>query len=186
MHDVIEDLLTYSRVGRRTLAVRTFGLRKVLDTIMGDLTMDIPPGRLQWHLQVEDMPLTADLECFMQIVRNLIDNAIKFSRDEPQPAIEIRAETTPLGLRLMVKDNGCGFDMKYHDRMYGIFQRLQSQEAYPGTGVGLAIVAKAAERLGGRVWAEGRTREASPDGHGATFYLEMPLAPPAQAKMSEP
>jgi light-regulated signal transduction histidine kinase (bacteriophytochrome) len=116
----------------------------------------------------------------MQIVRNLIDNAIKFSRDEAQPAIEIRTEPCPLGLRLMVKDNGCGFDMKYHDRMFGIFQRLQSQHAYPGTGVGLAIVAKAAERLGGRVWAEGRTKESSPQDHGATFFLEMPVAPSAQ------
>jgi signal transduction histidine kinase len=102
------------------------------------------------------------------VEQNYIDNAVKFTRDVPVPLIEVGSRETPGGCQLWVRDNGIGFDMKYHDRIFNIFQRLNHSEDYPGTGIGLAIVRKAMERLGGRAWAE------SEPGRGATFYLEIP------------
>jgi signal transduction histidine kinase len=102
------------------------------------------------------------------VLRNLVGNALKFSRESHPSAIEIGARTDAGRRILWVRDNGVGFDMQYHDRMFGIFQRLHRAEDYPGTGVGLALVAKAVQRMGGRVWAE------STLGVGATFYLEFP------------
>ncbi|MDP2022445.1 MAG: ATP-binding protein, partial [Hydrogenophaga sp.] len=91
----------------------------------------------------------------------------KFSRDSASPRIEIGARHETGRRILWVRDNGVGFDLKYHDRIFGIFQRLHRAEEFPGTGVGLALVAKAVQRMGGRVWAE------SQPGAGATFYLEF-------------
>jgi len=82
--------------------------------------------------------------------------------------VDIGSTETETGHVLWVRDQGVGFDMKYHDRIFGIFQRLQRSEDYAGTGVGLALVAKAVQRMGGRVWAE------SQPGQGATFYMEFP------------
>jgi signal transduction histidine kinase len=101
-------------------------------------------------------------------LRNLLENALKFSRDVSQPAIEITGRDSGSACILSVRDNGVGFDMKFHDRIFEIFQRLHRSEDYPGTGVGLAIVRKAMERMNGRVWAE------STPGKGATFHLEIP------------
>jgi light-regulated signal transduction histidine kinase (bacteriophytochrome) len=97
-----------------------------------------------------------------------VDNAIKFTRDVPAPCIELGARETENACILWVRDNGIGFDMEYHDRIYEIFQRLHREEEYPGTGIGLAIVRKAVQRMGGCTWAE------SAPGEGATFYLEIP------------
>jgi signal transduction histidine kinase len=101
-------------------------------------------------------------------LRNLIDNAFKFTRGTAHPIIEIGGRETESSCILWVRDNGIGFDMQYHDRIFEIFQRLHRAEDYPGTGVGLAIVHKAMERIGGRVWAESQV------GHGSSFYLEIP------------
>ena len=101
-------------------------------------------------------------------MRNLVDNAIKFSHQQTAPHIKIVGSRVSGAVRLAVQDNGLGFDMKFHDRIFAIFQRLLRAEDYPGTGVGLAMVRKAMERMGGRVWAESRL------GHGATFTLELP------------
>ena len=101
-------------------------------------------------------------------LRNLLDNALKFTGNVQHPMIEISGNNTGAAYILAVRDNGMGFDMKFHDRIFNIFQRLHRSEDYPGTGVGLAIVRKAMERMGGRAWAESAT------GEGATFYLEVP------------
>jgi signal transduction histidine kinase len=103
-----------------------------------------------------------------QALRNLLDNAIKFSRSVEAPRIEIGGNCLEQGCRIWVRDNGVGFDMKYHDRIFELFRSLHPTGNHPGTGVGLAIVRKAMERMGGRVWAE------SVPGRGATFYLEVP------------
>jgi signal transduction histidine kinase len=102
------------------------------------------------------------------VLRNLLDNALKFTRDSYPPTLTIRGTSAEKSVTLELHDNGIGFDMQFHDRIFDIFQRLQRAEDYPGTGVGLAIVRKAMQRMGGRVWAE------SAPGQGATFNLEIP------------
>lgn len=102
------------------------------------------------------------------VLRNLVDNALKFTRDSHPPRLSISGVRGEKSITLKFTDNGIGFDMQFHNRIFEIFQRLQRAEDYPGTGVGLAIVYKAMQRMGGRVWAE------SALGQGATFYLELP------------
>jgi light-regulated signal transduction histidine kinase (bacteriophytochrome) len=102
-------------------------------------------------------------------MRNLLDNAIKFTRETPEPQIQIGGRRNSGSTILWVRDNGVGFDLKYHDRIFEIFQRLYTSDAYPGTGIGLSIVRKVMQRMGGMAWAE------SASGKGATFYLEIPV-----------
>ena len=97
----------------------------------------------------------------------MLDNALKFSRDARPPTIEIGARKVDGKVVLWVRDNGIGFDMKFRERIFDIFSRLERVEHYSGTGVGLALVRKAMQRMGGRVWAE------SAPGQGATFFLEL-------------
>lgn len=105
----------------------------------------------------------------MQILTNLIDNAFKYSRHATPPRVQVTSSPVAGGARLAVSDNGIGFDMKYHDRVFGLFNRLVRQEDFEGTGAGLAIVKKVVEKMGGTVWAE------SSPGSGATFFVELPI-----------
>ncbi|HEX2523144.1 MAG TPA: ATP-binding protein, partial [Terriglobia bacterium] len=103
-----------------------------------------------------------------QILTNLIDNALKYSRDSQPPLIQIASEERANAFQILISDNGIGFDMKYHDRIFGLFNRLVRQEAFEGTGAGLAIAKKVVEKLGGKIWAE------SQPGSGSTFFVEVP------------
>ncbi|MGH7929349.1 MAG: sensor histidine kinase, partial [Candidatus Binatia bacterium] len=129
---------------------------------------DIEQLKINITLDIIDASVLTDSEGLAQAMRNYLDNAIKFTRNVQEPSIQIGAAKFEKAHRLWVRDNGIGFDMKYHDRIFEIFQRLHRMEDHPGTGIGLAIARKAAERMGGRVWAE------SSIGAGATFYLEIP------------
>ncbi|RJP72314.1 MAG: PAS domain S-box protein [Comamonadaceae bacterium] len=168
MGTLIADLLDYSRMERRTMEQQQVNLQPVVDRVLEGHAADIAAARTAVHLRVEPMTLQLDREGLAVVLRNLVGNAIKFSAGNPNPTVEIGARTESGRRILWVRDNGVGFDMKYHDRIFGIFQRLQRSEDYAGTGVGLALVAKAMQRMGGRVWAE------SAPGQGATFYLEFP------------
>lgn len=168
MGELISDLLEYSRMERRDMAAGPVAMRPLVESILEGYDADIRRQGAQVRMALDDFTLALDREGIAVVMRNLIGNALKFSRDSQPPVVDIgtRAEN---GHRVVwVRDNGVGFDMKYHDRMFGIFQRLHRAEEFPGTGVGLALVAKAVQRMGGRVWAE------SSPGAGATFYLEFP------------
>lgn len=172
MAQLIDDLLAYSQLERRNQELAPLALDAAVRSVLApyedelrrrgvEITTAIPAG-LRAHGDAQSLALA---------LRNLVDNALKFSHASTPPMIEITGTRTGEAVVVSVHDNGVGFDMKFHDRIFDIFQRLHRAEDYPGTGVGLAIVRKAMERMGGQVWAQSQT------GQGATFYLRMPVAP---------
>jgi len=168
MNQLIEDLLDYSRLERRSLKRGPVNLPALVEALLRECAGEIRAGNVTVAANVGCADITTDPDGLALILRNLLDNALKFSRNVAAPAIEIGGRETGTSCILWVRDNGIGFDMKFHDRIFEIFQRLHRAEEYPGTGIGLTIVNKAVSRLGGRVWAE------SAPGQGATFYVELP------------
>ena len=116
---------------------------------------------------MELLPAKADNIGIKQVWLNLISNAVKYSRLKEKAIIEIGSELKGEEIVYYVKDNGAGFDMRYVNKLFNIFQRLHSEEEFEGTGIGLAIVQRIIQKLGGRVWAEGKTNE------GASFYFSL-------------
>ncbi len=168
MAQLIDDLLAYSRMERRSFAAERVNLLALLEALVAERADDLSAHNVSLTVDVPCESVPADSAGLAQVLRNLIDNAIKFTRDVSAPRIEIGGRETENACILWVRDNGVGFDMQYHNRIFDIFQRLHGPEDYPGTGIGLAIARKAMQRMGGRVWAE------SAPGAGATFYLEIP------------
>jgi PAS domain S-box-containing protein len=167
MVDLINDLLEYSRMERRDMGREPVDLLPLVHQVIELYQSDIAASQTEVRLALGPVTLPLDRDGFLVVLRNLVGNALKFSREVDRPCIEIGGRSEAGRRILWVKDNGVGFDMKYHDRIFGIFQRLHRPEEFPGTGVGLALVAKAVHRMGGRVWAE------STPGAGATFFLEL-------------
>jgi len=168
MNQLIDDLLAYSRLERRTLELSEVNLEKLVRALLAERIADVHSHGADVTVSLSCPTVRADRDGLAMALRNLLDNALKFSRGAPRPEIEIGSRDSGTLCTLWVRDNGTGFDMKFHDRIFDMFQRLHRAEDYPGTGVGLAIVRKAMERMGGRAWAE------SEPGKGATFYLGIP------------
>ena len=168
MSQLIDDLLAYSRLERREFQTIRLELGPLVSTVVQQKTRELNGANIEFVVDVNGASVVADSNGLAQSLNNYLDNAVKFTSHVPRPCVEIGCDESPEKVKLWVRDNGIGFDMKYHDQIFGIFQRLNSTDDYPGTGVGLAIVRKAMERMGGRAWAE------SEPGHGATFYLEIP------------
>ena len=168
MSQLIEDLLAYSRMERRDLYGVPLALADAVARILDERRDELVARGVELDIRLGSETALADPDGLAMVLRNLVDNALKFSRDRQPPRLEIAATEGPESTILSIKDNGIGFDMQFRDRIFEIFQRLQRAEDYPGTGVGLAIVRKAMQRMGGRAWAE------STPGQGATFYLELP------------
>ncbi len=168
MGELIEDMLAYSRMERRSLNDRTLDLAGMVAKVLDERRADIEGRGMRVEVALQGLSARADAEGLVMVLRNLIDNALKFTRDSQPPILTIHGTAAAKSVILEFQDNGIGFDMQFHDRIFNIFQRLQRAEDYPGTGVGLAIVYKAMQRMGGRVWAE------STPGQGATFFLELP------------
>lgn len=168
MNKLIDDLLAYSRFERRELKTDRVELAPVINSLVEEKRREAKERAIEFVVDVNGAIVIADMSGLAQALRNYLDNAIKFTRKVTQPRIEVGSKEDSESCLLWVRDNGIGFDMKHHDRIFDIFQRLNGTEDYPGTGVGLAIVRKAMERMGGRAWAE------SEPGNGSTFYLEFP------------
>ena len=170
MGQLIDDLLAYSRIERREpRLVRLRPLDLVRDQLHA-LAPEIETRGVAVTVDVpEDLEALADVQGLAIAVRNLLDNALKFTRACAAPAIGVSACREGEFIKLSVRDNGIGFDARFTERIFEIFQRLHRSEDYPGTGIGLAIVRKAMERMGGRARAE------STPGQGATFHLEFPV-----------
>jgi signal transduction histidine kinase len=168
MSQLIDDLLAYSRLERRELKTDRIELGPIVNALVEEKKREVAEHPIDFVIDVNGATVMADASGLAQSLRNYLDNAIKFSGKVANPRVEIGAQDGPGSCRLWVRDNGIGFDMKQHERIFDIFQRLNALEDYPGTGIGLAIVRKAMERMGGKAWAE------SEPGQGATFYLEIP------------
>jgi len=172
---LIEDLLAYSRVDSETLTITEVNLSVLLNSIMQDRSHTIAEQGVEVKVDVPAITMKVWERGLHQVLTNLIDNAIKYSRNAKPPRLFISAEETPAGCLVTVKDNGIGFDMKYHDRIFGLFNRLVRADEFEGTGAGLAIVKKLVEKLGGSIRAE------SAPGEGATFFVELPNSPTTQS-----
>lgn len=168
MQVLIEDLLTYSNMDRRAMRHVPLDMATWINEAALEYARELEARGGHLNNRINHQVVHADPIGLGVAVRNLLDNAIKFSRDVPQPIVEIGAHNEMDKVILWVKDNGIGFDMRFHDRIFDIFQRLHRAEAFQGTGIGLALVRKVMQRMGGRVWAE------SSPGKGAIFYLELP------------
>ncbi len=154
MGQLIDDLLIYSRLELRELTARPVNVRTLVEDLLAERTDEIERRQIQVTVELPFKFITCDAEGLGQAMRNLIDNALKFTRETPEPQIQIGGRRTSKSTLLWVRDNGVGFDLKYHDRIFEIFQRLYTSDAYPGTGIGLTIVRKVMQRMGGEAWAE--------------------------------
>jgi signal transduction histidine kinase len=168
MSQLIDDLLEYSRLERRDFHSDQFELGPFVSAVVEQKKRETSDNGIEFVVNVNGGVIVADRNGLTQSLRNYLDNAMKFSSKATNPRIEVGSHETAKNYVVWVRDNGVGFDMKYHDRVFDMFQRLNRTEDYPGTGVGLAIVRKSMERMGGKAWAESRP------GEGATFYLEIP------------
>ena len=167
MNQLIEDLLSFSRFGRREICMGAVEMETLAREIFKELTSVLPTRNIR--LEVKPLPEAyADQPMICQVLINLLSNATKFTRPRDLAEIEIGGWSANGENVYYVKDNGVGFDMTYVDKLFGIFQRLHSDSEFEGTGVGLAIVQRIIHRHGGRVWAEGRVSEE------ATFYFSLP------------
>lgn len=169
MGQLIDDLLTYSRLERRAVRLGSVALAKVVMAQVAVFEAEANERGVNVVVQVaEDLEVTADMQGLIMVMRNLLDNAFKFTRGRIGARIEVGGRVREDGgVSAWVRDNGVGFEGRYAEKMFEIFQRLHRAEDYPGTGIGLAIVRKAMERMGGTVRAEGKV------GEGAAFFLEF-------------
>ena len=163
---LVDDLLNLARLGRRDLSLRVSGLRAVVDETIAELAPEYGNRQIEW--KIGDLPFVeCDPGLMKQVFQNLISNALKFTRPRRQAVIEIGQKDdngTPI---VLVRDNGVGFDMKYADKLFAVFQRLHRVEDFEGTGVGLATVQRIIQKHGGRIWADAELDK------GATFYFTL-------------
>lgn len=167
MGELIDDLLTFSRLGRAALTTSEINMINLVKTTIEEETNE-STKKIEFSL-TELLPSFGTPTLIKQVWVNLISNAIKFSKVKPNPHIEIGSYLNEDNFVIYyIKDNGAGFDSKYYNKLFGVFQRLHSQEEFEGTGIGLAIVQKLIQRHGGAVWAESKLNE------GSTFYFSLP------------
>ncbi len=167
MGQLIDDLLAFSRPGRAAISPSHLDMGELASEVWDELC-GINPGR-RLELRRGSLPAAfGDRALIRQVLANLLSNAIKFTRTREAAVIEIGGSRNGNEIRYCVKDNGTGFDMRFYDKLFTVFQRLHSEEEFEGTGVGLAIVQRIIHRHGGRVWAEGEVDR------GASFYFCLP------------
>ena len=167
MGKLIDDLLCFSRLGRKELQKTRTDMTVLVQNTVRDISRT---GVRNAEIKLGDLhAVDADPALMAQVLVNLIGNAIKYSSKKEQPVIEITSELAGNEVVFYVKDNGAGFDDRYADKLFGVFQRLHSADEFEGTGVGLAIVHRIIDKHGGRVGADGKINE------GATFYFSIPV-----------
>lgn len=167
MSNLVEDLLQLSRLGRQSPQLSRVALRSLVEEAQAEILATAGDRNIEWR--IGDLPeAEVDAILFRQAWINLLSNAVKFSRNQTKALIEIGIREKENETIFFVRDNGAGFDPRYADKLFGVFQRLHRQDEFEGTGVGLATVQRIIKKHGGRVWAE------SQPGQGATFYFTLP------------
>jgi signal transduction histidine kinase len=166
MNNLIDDLLAFSKLNRKELLKSEVNTDRLVKNVLEEINTSIPHKA---QIKVNVLPaINADGNLLSQVWINLVSNAIKYSSKKEVPVVEIGSFENEKETVFYVKDNGAGFDMKYVDKLFGVFQRLHKVNEFEGTGVGLALVQRIIIRHGGRVWAEAKINE------GATFYFSLP------------
>jgi light-regulated signal transduction histidine kinase (bacteriophytochrome) len=166
MGQLIDDLLTFSRIGRRELVKVYIPMHLLVQDICAELKEGVPNRLIEFRID-NLLPGLADNMAVKQVWVNLVSNAIKYSRLKDSAVIEVRSENDGEEVIYSITDNGAGFDMRYADKLFGVFQRLHSEAEFEGTGVGLALVQRIIAKHGGRTWATAKLNE------GATFYFTL-------------
>ena len=168
MGTLIDSLLAFSRMGRAAMRPEWVDTTQLVTIVREELSLEAKGRTIEW--KIDELPkVHVDKALFKQVWMNLIGNALKYSRNREVTKIEISCRKIPNELEFSIRDNGAGFDMKYVDKLFGIFQRLHFKEEFEGTGIGLANVQRIIARHGGRVWAEGTVNI------GATFFFTLPI-----------
>jgi light-regulated signal transduction histidine kinase (bacteriophytochrome) len=188
MGQLVDELLNLARVGRHTLSLQPTRLNSIVAEVIAILEPDSEGRQVEWV--IADLPtVTCDPVLVKQVFQNLLANALKFTRPRadgnaqagtPAPTsrtvIEVGHKEQDGQTVFMVRDNGIGFNMKYVDKLFGVFQRLHRAEDFEGTGIGLATVQRIVQKHGGRVWAEGELDK------GAAFYFTLGVGKEAEPK----
>jgi light-regulated signal transduction histidine kinase (bacteriophytochrome) len=166
MADLIEDLLQLSRLTRTEMNIEKINLTQIARSVIDELQKSQPQRHVEIKIAdcLEDI---ADSRLMRITLDNLLGNAWKFTQQQTKAVIEFGCTKEGGGKVYFIRDNGAGFDMAYVDKLFAPFQRLHTEEEFPGTGIGLALVRRIIHRHGGKVWTEGQT------GKGATFYFSL-------------
>jgi light-regulated signal transduction histidine kinase (bacteriophytochrome) len=171
MGRLIEDLLAYSRLGRQSLQMEVVPLTNLLEQVISNLSNKITTKAAEIIVPDTQARIMSNWTLLSEIFTNLIDNALTYQQPDLKPQVQISYFLQEKPFRFTVTDNGIGISSEYYERIFQTFQRLHSADTYPGTGIGLAIVKKSVELLGGTIWVESRV------GQGTTFTFTLPAQP---------
>jgi len=167
MGRLIDDLLAFSRLGRKEIQKTEVDLNKLVVNVLSQVQKSTPH---QAKVVVKKLhSVYGDYTLLHQVVYNLVANAVKYSSKRENPQVHISTKIKDTKLIFRIKDNGAGFDMKYANKLFGVFQRLHMPHEFEGTGVGLAIVHRIITKHDGEIWAKGQVDQ------GATFHFSLPL-----------
>jgi signal transduction histidine kinase len=170
MQRLIEDLLKFSRVATHGRPFHPVDLREIVDGVLEDLELEVERAGAVMH--VGELPtIDGDELQLRQLMQNLISNALKFRREDVVPEVDVDAKSGDGAVEITVRDNGIGFEPQYAGRIFRVFERLHGRSRYQGTGIGLALCRKIAERHGGTIQAQ------SEPGVGSTFTVRLPVHP---------
>ncbi|MGD0282781.1 MAG: ATP-binding protein [Dissulfurispiraceae bacterium] len=167
MSMLIDDLLNFSRLGHAQMQKTKVNLHALVKAVVQEIHEEQKERKIRW--EIDEMPdVLGDQSLLRLVLVNLVSNAVKFTSTRPQAEIRIGCKDDGDKFTFFITDNGVGFDMKFVNKLFGVFQRLHSQNEFEGTGIGLANIQRIISRHGGRVWAEGAVEK------GATFYFTLP------------
>jgi len=171
MSQLIKDLLTFSRTGRKAMIWQIVNIKQLFADTYEELRLTEPTRQIDFRL-ADLPPIPGDSILLKQVVVNLLSNALKFTRPCPEAIIEVGYQKTADDITIFVKDNGVGFDMRYADKIFGVFQRLHHEDEFEGTGLGLALVQRIIAKHDGKVWIQSELNQ------GTTFFFSLPLHNP--------